>query len=134
MFQYFQKTGMMRRIEGVSDYPFALGYSGHGEGKNNPDMEQVSNIGPLPRGKFTMQVIEENGIPVDYEGKAAPVIRLIPNSGTQMFGRAGMLIHGDFRNQELQGTASHGCVIENHSDRLRLAQAIRSGDNQLEVV
>lgn len=113
----------------------ARGYSGFGAGKNNPAMQDVKDIGPLPAGWYVMTVIEDgDGNAIDYEGKKAPVIRLTPEKETEMFGRAGMLMHGDFTNPALQGTASHGCVIEDHTTRVYVASCIRSGDNRLRVI
>jgi len=103
------------------------GYSGFGEGKNNPAMQEIHGIGPLPKGKYKMKVITENGQWVDYEGKKAPVIRLFPAAENNMFGRDGFLIHGDNKDH----TASHGCVIEDHDIRVQIAL---SGDEDLEVV
>lgn len=108
----------------------AQGYSGTGIGKNNPDMQDHIGLGPLPRGRYSIHVIcDGNGNWIDYEGKKSPVMRLVPAPGNQMFGRDGFLIHGD--SVHAPGTASHGCIIEAHDIRVRIAQ---SGDPDLEVV
>jgi len=44
---YFQKSGNLISNSGEL---MCVGYSGHGEGKNNPDMQHVKSIGPIPRG------------------------------------------------------------------------------------
>jgi len=104
------------------------GYSGHNDGTqngiNNSDLEQVHDIGPVPRGNWTISPFFDS-----TEGKGPIVARLDPNPGTDVFGRAGFMIHGD--NAEGARTASHGCII--------LARPIRqqiqaSGDTDLEVV
>ena len=106
------------------------GYSGFGNGKLNPDMENVPDIGPIPMGRYTMELITgRDGEPMDYEGKKKPVLRLDPDPTNQMFGRAGFLIHGD--SVSAPGTASHGCIIENHDFR---QQIVDSGDTDLQVV
>ena len=118
MWTYHQSTGALEH-DGV---PHAVGYSGFGEGKNNPDMQEVHDFGPLPLGQFRIELIEG-----DYEGKKAPVMRLIPKAGTNTFGRAGFLIHGD--SVSAPGTASHGCIIEGHAERVAIAE---SGDLDFE--
>lgn len=125
---YEQKTGKLFHNGGFS----ATGYSGHGDGKNNPDMQDKEGIGPLPCGKYRGEVIKEDGVAVDYEHKKAPVIRLHPDPSNKMFGRAGFLIHGD--SISAPGSASLGCMIENHDERLYIARMIDAGDDQFEVV
>jgi|SRR6185312_7592092 len=129
MFTFSTTTG---QLFNGSQY-LATGYSGFGAGKLNPEMENVANVGPLPRGTYTMEIIKgEDGLPCDYEGKKKPVIRLVPSSTNEMFGRAGFLMHGDSISDP--GTASHGCVIEDHGTREVVANAITEGNNTLEVV
>ena len=84
----------------------AIGYSGWAEGRNNPALQQVHDVGPIPRGHYTI------GSPtcIDHVGPHGPfVLPLTPKDGTAMFGRAGMLIHGD--SIQNPGSASHGCII-----------------------
>jgi hypothetical protein len=70
------------------------------------------------------------GQPIPHRGLAAPVIRLLPEPGTQVYGRDGFLIHGD--NAAGNNTASTGCIIINGA---ALRQEIwNSGDRILEVV
>ncbi len=129
MWTYQQSDGVLLH-EG--EY-VATGYSGFENGKNNPDMQDHMGLGPIPRGSYTIQVIVDgNGQAVDYEGKKAPVMRLVPAASNQMFGRDGFLIHGD--SISAPGTASHGCVIEAHEIREKIAQTAENGDNQLQVV
>jgi hypothetical protein len=126
---YEQKTGKLFHNGGFS----AQGYSGFGEGRNNPSMQDHVGLGPLPCGIYTGEVIkDESGEQCDYEGKAKPVIRLHPAATNQMFGRAGFLIHGDSRSAP--GTASQGCMIEAHDERVYIARMIETGDDQFEVV
>lgn len=111
-----------------------IGYSGHGAGVNNPDMETVHDIGPLPRGGYVMEpVIDVDGKLCSYEGKAAPVIRLVPNPETEMFGRAGMLMHGDLRQHVGENLASKGCIVQSLYVREQVAAWIAKGDKDLEV-
>ncbi len=47
---YAQTTGELQR----DDKLVATGYSGNGPGKNNPAMEDVPNVGPIPSGDWTI--------------------------------------------------------------------------------
>ena len=47
---YVQKTGKMT-LDGKD---LGTGYSGHGEGVNNPAKEDVKNVGPIPAGNWTV--------------------------------------------------------------------------------
>ncbi len=101
------------------------GYSGHGDGINNPLLQAESNVGPIPRGQWTI------GEGVDNPKLGLLAIPLTPNIGTDTFGRGGFFIHGDSIEFVGQEEASHGCII--------LARAIReliNGDldKDLEVV
>jgi len=117
---YSQETGELQHDgQHVSN-----GYSGAGVGKNNPEMQNVVNIGPIPRGEWTI-----SGPPANTNDHGPYVLRLEPAANTQTFGRSGFLMHGD--SKESPGCASHGCVI--------LPRAVReevwnSGDRKLEVL
>jgi hypothetical protein len=113
-----QSAGRMTRGETQMS-----GYSGGGAGKNNPLMQDVSNVGPIPQGAWTMTGVEQTGGPSPF------TIVLVPEAGTQTFGRSGFRIHGDSINAP--GAASHGCIILGRPDR----EAIwASGDHDLSVV
>lgn len=100
MWTYQQGTGRLSRNE----QPVAIGYSGFGEGKNNPALQGVPDIGPIPRGDYTIGPPEC----VDVPGPHGPyVLRLTPHQ--PVGGRDGFLIHGD--SIEHPGQASHGCII-----------------------
>lgn len=80
----------------------ATGYSGQGNGKNNPKMQAIRNVGPIPRGLYII------GMP--YKSKTAGefFLPLIP-SGHNAFGRTAFGAHGD--SLKAPGTASEGCII-----------------------
>lgn len=101
----------------------AIGYSGAGEGKNNPAMEDVHNVGPTPKGKY------EIGPPVDTTTHGPYVLRLTACAGNDMCGRSGFLIHGDSVSKP--GTASQGCIIMPRAVREKIWN---SGDHSLEVI
>ena len=98
------------------------GYSGHGEGLNNPSMCNVHDVGPLPQGKYSIGPAADN----PHVGLFA--MRLTPDPSNEMFGRAGFFLHGD--NPQMNHTASDGCIILANPIRRDIAG---SGDNQLVV-
>lgn len=79
------------------------GYSGLGEGKNNPSDEQLQGIGPIPCGLWRITDIY-NSI-----ATGPTTLCLQPEPGTNTFGRSTFRIHGD--SIEHPGQASHGCII-----------------------
>ena len=115
--QYSQLTGQLSH-DGAD---VAVGYSGFGEGRNNPDLQAEPNVGPLPVGKYTI------GAPHDTPTHGPYVLRLEPDPENDMLGRAGFLIHGD----NATSTASHGCIILPRAIR---TQIWASGDRALVVV
>ena len=117
---YAQKTGEL--LQGGECV--ATGYSGAGAGKNNPGMESVPNVGPIPRGDWTIV-----GPPFDTANHGPYVMRLRPTADTPTFGRSGFLLHGD--SMDSPGCASQGCVIMPRSVR---EQVWKSGDRDLKVV
>ena len=117
---YAQKSGELQQ----DCKPVSTGYSGADAGKNNPAMESVPNVGPIPRGDWTIA-----GPPVDSKDHGPYVLKLNPESSTDTHGRSGFLMHGD--SKEHPGSASHGCIILTRAAREKVWQ---SGDRDLEVV
>jgi hypothetical protein len=102
----------------------AKGYSGHGSGLDNPAMEQVECVGPIPRGEWVIgQFFDDAG------GKGPMVAHLTPAPGTETFDRSGFMIHGD--NVKGDFSASEGCIVLPHVAR---AAVMASGDRALIVV
>lgn len=96
---YKQSAGEMTSPNGV----VMQGYSGFGDGENNPKKQNISKIGPIPIGNYTIG-------PAYHDPEKGPcVMHLTPDSANQMFGRAGFLIHGD--NSKHNDSASEGCII-----------------------
>ena len=121
MWTYHQRSGEMYAADGTL---LAIGYSGHEDGKNDPDKQAEHSIGPIPRGQWSMASLS----PPEDVAHGGHYIRLEPKQGTETFGRAGFLIHGDSRS--LPGTASLGCIIVPLNKRL---QMWNSGDHDLTV-
>jgi hypothetical protein len=116
---YSQSTGALR-LNGV--YKFT-GYAGFGEGKNNPKMEKVPNVGPLPKGRYIIKK------PINKQSTGEYSIPLEPASSTKLFGRFGFYIHGD--SEKHPGSASTGCII---LKRIFRKEIIKSHDYILEVI
>jgi hypothetical protein len=117
-----QRTGHL--WHGDSD-PVATGYSGaEPDGKNNPAMQNVMCVGPLPAGWYDIV-----GEPFNSPEHGPFCLRLQPRPETQMYGRAGMLIHGD--SVEHPGCASEGCFCVVRVARERVWN---SGDRAVRVV
>jgi hypothetical protein len=102
----------------------ATGYSGFEEGKNNPAMQAVTNVGPIPQGDWTIE-----GPPINTAEHGPFVLILTPSADTNTFGRSEFLMHGD--SIQAPGTASKGCIIMAREAR---EQVWNSGDTDLEVV
>jgi hypothetical protein len=101
----------------------ATGYAGRDAGKNNPDMQDVKGIGPLPRGTYYACA------PADDRVVGAYAMRLTPSVNNDMFGRNSFFLHGD--SVEHPGLASHGCIVFPRALRERFWS---SGDHTIEVV
>jgi Protein of unknown function (DUF2778) len=101
------------------------GYSGKGrklaEGRNNPDLQHVRNVGPIPGRHWRIGNAE------NHPTTGPLSIRLTPKTGTNTFGRAGFLIHGNNSAND----ASTGCIIMARGIR---EEILASDDKDLEVV
>ena len=96
---YHQSSGEMFR-DGVLK---GVGYSGSGEGKNNPAMQSVHNVGPAPQGDYLI------GAPHDSPEHGPYALHLEPLDPSQTHGRTAFLCHGDLKHDP--GNASRGCII-----------------------
>lgn len=96
------------------------GYSGAGVGRNNPLMEDVPNVGPIPQGLYNI------GEAYTHEHLGPVVMNLFP-VGHDAHGRSAFRIHGDNVNHD----ASHGCIILGPAIRRMIAEG---ADKQLTVV
>ena len=117
---YEQSTG---KLISDSGEVVGIGYSGLGNGRNNPQAEAIHQVGPIPCGLYTVQP------PRDTQTHGPFVLPLTPDPSNEMFGRDGFLMHGD--SVRAPGTASLGCIIQSRDVREKVWQ---SGDRQLKVV
>lgn len=120
MWQYEQISGRLT-LNGIL---LGVGYSGHLEGKNNPAMQDDPGVGPIPQGLWDINP------PQDTVRHGPYVMRLDPRVGTETFGRAGFLIHGDSIDHPGQG--SEGCIVL--SPRDKRSAIWQSGDTTLNVI
>jgi hypothetical protein len=102
---------------------FTDGWSGHDVGRNNPTFEGARNLGPIPRGMWTI------GDSIDSEKLGCCVMPLTPAEGTETFGRGGFFIHG--ASSQHTEESSHGCIILPRSIRMGINL---SEDKELQVV
>jgi hypothetical protein len=107
-----------------------MGYSGRPPHRNDPSSEGVKDIGPIPRGHYTMREL------VPSHNELGPdVIVLEPDLATRLYiialGRDPdtFRIHGDAI--EHPGLASNGCIIQSRLVRMRLWQSL---DHEIDVV
>jgi hypothetical protein len=116
---YEQQSGRLL----LNSQLIGTGYSGGDDGKNNPAMQAVKDVGPIPQGSWTI-------VGPPYSAAQGPyVLRLQPVDGTNTFGRDGFLMHGDSKDHP--GCASEGCIIMPFDVRVKVWS---SGDTDLEVV
>lgn len=106
---YDQSTGVLTAPDGRR----WGGYSGRGEGLNNPAMDHVRARGPIPRGRWDMGANINGKFQKGKRRKSMrtgpAVFDLVPQRGTITHGRSAFQIHGD--NNLLNFTASSGCII-----------------------
>lgn len=123
MWVFESDTGAISQSRKDGTYELVhTGYSGFLEGKNNPKLQAIAGVGPIPHGAY---IVTE---PYDSPTHGPFVMRLLPQKGTDTFARDGFLIHGD-SNSHL-GEASHGCIIA----PLEVRKRIHASDDILLVV
>lgn len=120
MHTYSQSSGKLTACDGTV---IGAGYSGSGEGKNNPSLEDIADVGPIPCGLYSI------GAAIDHPKLGPLAMPLVPYSLNEMYGRSGFYIHGD--SAEHPGQASEGCIILGHDVRAAISE---SEDRLLEVL
>lgn len=99
MWSFSQSNGAVRNAAGAI---IGLAYAGHGAGLNNPAMQEIRDVGPIPQGRWSIG-------PLRTLPHLGPCMALTPLGGTDTFGRSGFLIHED--NAQHDHSASCGCVV-----------------------
>lgn len=115
-FTYHQATGDMY----FGSAKIGTGHSGRDQGRNNPAMEGVHDVGPLPRNEYEIAAESSHVI------LGIVAMRLTPVGTGEMYGRAGFFIHAP----EL----SEGCIVLDLNTRCTVAEAVRKGKDRLLVV
>jgi len=103
--------------------PVGTGYSGQGTGLNNPNVQNVPNIGPIPQDNYGI------GPQWNSPNTGPGVMNLTPQNSNNTFGRTDFQIHGD--NPCGCQSASQGCIVLPPNIRNQIGG---SGDNELRVV
>lgn len=105
------------------------GYSGKDRGKNNPALEGLRGIGPIPAGKWKLVRVYDSANVGPYAIVLDAIDAKPGDDRHEPTGRSAFRIHGD--SIRAPGTASRGCIILPRAIRERMW---RSGDRLLEVV
>jgi hypothetical protein len=100
MWTYSQGTGVLTDPNGQK---VATGYSGHGHGRNNCELQHVRGVGPIPQGLWII------GKPRNSVNVGPFAMDLTPVPLTETFGRSAFMIHGDNGDKVLD--ESRGCII-----------------------
>ena len=124
MLTYSQTTGKMLDALGTL---LGTGYAGHGEGVNNPALQEIHNVGPLPKGIYTIAA------PVDSGSHGPYVMWLTPDPANHMFGRGGFGIHDDEIKNPGKRLASTGCIVMNKPSRVAIWAAAQKDGYKLQV-
>jgi len=122
MWLYSQSTGELFADGGLT--ALAQGYSGHGPGVNDGALDDVPDVGPIPRGKYTIE------FPRDTPEHGPYAMPLTPDPANDMHGRSGFMMHGDLVSGAIL-EASKGCIIQPRFARERVWE---SNDHLLEVI
>lgn len=114
---YSQQTG---EIEGADGSLVAVGWAGNGEGKNNPKMQNVRGVGPLPQGVYVV------GVWQDHPRLGRMVAPLTQIEG-ETYGRSEFFIHGPAKDAAHYGQESKGCVVTPFTGRVKVKVACPEG-------
>lgn len=118
---YRQTTGEIK----YNGQHLGSGWAGNHAGLNNPRMDHVRMVGPLPRGIYTITK------PVMHPRLGPFAMELIPDPSNEMHGRDDFWIHGASQNPKRYHQESMGCIIAMRP----LREAIwATGCRHLEVV
>ena len=108
---FSQSSGSVSCTDGMSGdvYYHDRGYAGLGFGKNNPDMQDVPFIGPLPRGCYRVGKPVSGGSTGDNSMHLTPLFS--PDDSNSFRDLDSFFIHGKSKNKAKQGKESNGCPI-----------------------
>lgn len=113
---------LLHNAGGIDRLAAAGCYSGFGPAKNDPTRIREPGLGPIPCGAYLI------GAESDNESHGPVALHLLPQTGTEVFGRSAFMVHGD--SKQHPGAASHGCIIAPRAVREQMAD----GHDKLLVV
>lgn len=113
-FRYSQRSGIMLDDQGVQ---IALGWAGNHEGKDNPDMQQVRCIGPLPQGTYKVEPW------IEQHPHLGPCVAPLTQAAGETYGRGDFFIHGPSVASEKYGQESKGCIVIPRPMRMAVMEA-----------
>lgn len=125
MWTYKQSSGELRH-NGVL---VSRGYSGKGRGVNNPGLQGVAGIGPIPVGRWKITERYDSKNVGPYTLRLEAVDAKPGDDRHEGTGRGAFRMHGD--NVRGDRSASKGCIIMPRPVRV---QVWTSGDRDLEVI
>jgi len=110
---FSQTTGHVTDDSGTI---IAHGYAGNNKdpkhlGKNNPELQGMKCVGPLPQGKYTIGKWGDHG---EVGPNSAPLTQI----EGETFGRNDFLIHGP--GGEDPANCSKGCIVIPHDERMKV--------------
>lgn len=126
VFVWIQDEGVMLDDAGNE---VAEGWAGHGAGRNNPAMQPVHEVGPLPQGLYDVGPWGDASSVLGYPAHLGPFIARLTQVEGETFGRDGFYIHGPGGADPTQ--SSKGCVEIMRVQRL---QVMAMRPDQLRVV
>ena len=110
---YEVATGKMFRPDGTL---LGVGGSGRDVGFNNPSMQDVPFVGPLPSGGYTIGEAQDHSV-------LGPVaMPLTPDPEDMMFGRNDFWIHGWSAERGVT-KSSDGCILQSKPCRIEISQS-----------
>lgn len=124
MWLYLSRSGaLLRSLPTGHREIVAVCYAGRRHGLNDPDFQYEKGIGPIPEGFYTIEPPHDSATTGPY------TLRLAPDPGNDMRGRASFAVHGERKVNPSE--SSHGCIIAPKSKREFVWE---SGDRLLRVV
>lgn len=102
------------------------------DGQNNPDDQEIANIGPIPRGRYRISDIDHHS----SKGRLVLDLDPLPKSasypGTNTFHRSNFRIHG--ANPLFPNDSSEGCIVIALDARNKINDIVSKKKDRLLIV
>lgn len=118
-FIYVQDSGAIYDETGSK---IAFGWAGNHAGRNNPDMQTVPSVGPLPIGLYDVGPWGDAKSVPGYPAHLGPLVASLTQVEGQTFGRSGFYLHGPGGADP--ANCSHGCIVIPRAMREVVAAAL----------